>query len=433
MALGPGSIAFTGYNADGSDNLAFVALQQIVAGTVITFTDKEWNGTSFNTGEATWSWTATSDVAAGTVVTMNGLAAGQTATSNLGTIAFSDATQRDIGITNETVYAFVGELGTPEFVAAISNDAFTSANGLLTNTGLVQGQTAISLTSLNADADIAVYAGIHGASSFDALLPMINDPANWIAQNDSLRNENDGTAPDLPFSTEPFVGEPNFQTIRFAAGSLTVSQAEGDSGETLFTFTVERSGGTTGNIDFSGTIELGGTTRADDFAGPLSFSGAIEDGQASGTVTVRVLGDVLYESDENFTATLRSVSNDSVGTVVGEDNVATGTIVNDEVAPVSIAFVGFNADGADSLAFLAVSDIPEGTVIHFTNSEWMGSSFNTNSVVGGAGAWSWTAGADIAAGTVITMDDLNTEIGNQQSGYGHPGLGEPAGAARQFV
>jgi hypothetical protein len=228
MALDSGSIAFVGFNADGTDNLAFVALEPIAAGTVITFTDNEWNGSSFNTGEATWSWTATGDIAAGTVVTMDGLAAGQTAISNLGTIAFSDATQRDIGNANETVYAYVGEASAPGFLAAISNDAFTSANGLLTNTGLVQGQAAISLTGLDADADIGAYDGIRGASSFDALLPMINNPANWIAQDDGASNENDGTPPDVPFSTAVFVGDPNFQTVNFAADSLTVSHFEGD-------------------------------------------------------------------------------------------------------------------------------------------------------------------------------------------------------------
>src|SRR5262249_25023093 len=157
-------------------------------------------------------------------------------------------------------------------------------------------------------------------------------------------------------------------------GSLTISHSEGDSGETVCTFTVERSGGTTGTVNFSGTIAVSGTTRADDFAGPLSFTGTIAEGQASGIATIRLSGDVVFEPDEKFTLTLQSASNDSVGIVVGEDAVATGTIVNHDVAPVSIAFVGYNADGRDNLAFLAVSDIAAGTVIHFTNNEWMGSS-----------------------------------------------------------
>lgn len=52
MALGPGSIAFVGFNADGSDNVAFVALEDLPPGTVIFFQDNEWTGSAFNTGES---------------------------------------------------------------------------------------------------------------------------------------------------------------------------------------------------------------------------------------------------------------------------------------------------------------------------------------------------------------------------------------------
>ncbi len=38
MAFGPGSIAFTGFNADGNDNLAFVALER----------HRGWNGDSLH-------------------------------------------------------------------------------------------------------------------------------------------------------------------------------------------------------------------------------------------------------------------------------------------------------------------------------------------------------------------------------------------------
>lgn len=48
MALVPGSIAFTGFNADGNDGLAFVALAAIPPGTTIFFSDREWTGSGFN-------------------------------------------------------------------------------------------------------------------------------------------------------------------------------------------------------------------------------------------------------------------------------------------------------------------------------------------------------------------------------------------------
>src|SRR5262249_62414073 len=63
MALGPGSIAFVGFNADGNDGFAFIAIDTIPAGTVIQFNDNEWNGQpigaggAFNTGEGSLTWT----------------------------------------------------------------------------------------------------------------------------------------------------------------------------------------------------------------------------------------------------------------------------------------------------------------------------------------------------------------------------------------
>ena len=73
MALGPGSIAFVGFNADGQDNIAFVALEPIAAGTVIYLTDNEWNGRFSTRAKAITSWTATADVAAGTVVSIDNI------------------------------------------------------------------------------------------------------------------------------------------------------------------------------------------------------------------------------------------------------------------------------------------------------------------------------------------------------------------------
>ncbi|MBN8921424.1 MAG: hypothetical protein J0H62_12435 [Rhizobiales bacterium] len=60
--LTAGSIAFTGFNADGNDNLAFVLLEDIAAGTVINFTDNAYVSGKFVLGESAWSWTATDDI-----------------------------------------------------------------------------------------------------------------------------------------------------------------------------------------------------------------------------------------------------------------------------------------------------------------------------------------------------------------------------------
>src|SRR5918994_2716406 len=109
MALGPGSIAFVGLNTDGNDNLAFVALEAIPSGTVIYFQDNEWNGLAigsggaFNTGESSFSWTPTADVAAGTIIALDNIGTG-TLGSNIGTAAFISAANRGLNNSDEVLY-----------------------------------------------------------------------------------------------------------------------------------------------------------------------------------------------------------------------------------------------------------------------------------------------------------------------------------------
>lgn len=131
------------------------------------------------------------------------------------------------------------------------------------------------------------------------------------------------------------------QTIQFNPTSLTI--AEGNSGATLYTFTVTRTGGTTGSVDFSGTIAQG-TTDAADFSGgvvPTTFSGTILAGQASATVTVSINGDNVIESNESFQLTITSATTAAAGVTptIGANATATGNITNDDTPVISIADV----------------------------------------------------------------------------------------------
>lgn len=52
-----GSLMFTSFNAD-EDGFAMVALDSIDPNTKVYFSDNEWSGSSFNTGESYSSWTS---------------------------------------------------------------------------------------------------------------------------------------------------------------------------------------------------------------------------------------------------------------------------------------------------------------------------------------------------------------------------------------
>ncbi|MDP1909227.1 MAG: hypothetical protein Q8K85_13080, partial [Hyphomicrobium sp.] len=289
MALSAGSIAFTGYNGDGNDNLSIVVLTDIAQGTVINFTDSNWNGSSFASGgnaESTMAWTATSAISAGTVVNINNIGSG-TLGASAGTVSFTNSNNTGLSNDSEVVFAFVGTAAAPTFLAAISNVGYSTTDGTLTGTGLVAGQTAVSFTG---GLDIMGYNGARsGQASFASYLASLNTSANWQTQNGSGNQSADGTAPDAPFPTTAFtVAAPATQSISFSPSSVSV--AEGNSGSQILTFTVVRSGGTTGAVSFSGTFAAGSTDAAD-YGGTLpasTFSGSIAAGASSATVTITI-------------------------------------------------------------------------------------------------------------------------------------------------
>ncbi len=70
-----------------------------------------------------------------------------------------------------------------------------------------------------------------------------------------------------------------------------------------------------------------------------------------------------------------------------------------------VMFVGFNADGTDGFAIVTLVDIPDTTVIHFSENEWTGAALNTGE---GNATWTNDTGGTITEGTVLTFTDMST-------------------------
>ena len=281
MPLGPGSSAFTGFNfrATSPTQFNFVALEEIAAGDTITFTDNNWNGSTLTTNESTWTWTATSDIAAGTVITIDqpvpATGAPAVPRSNFGAVVYSGVARPQIG--GDTIYAYVGPASAPTFVSALVMRALGS---VLSNTGLQAGVTAVVPPNDGSFVStLAAYTGpTSGLSTFADFRAVLNDPGNWVGQRNNIANaESDGIGPDLPLSTGSFTIDPNAQTVGFAGDSLSVSVTEGQGGSsTALTFTVVRSGPTTGDLDFSGSLVFASNSGVDvaDFGAPCRPSPA---------------------------------------------------------------------------------------------------------------------------------------------------------------
>lgn len=105
-----------------------------------------------------------------------------------------------------------------------------------------------------------------------------------------------------------------------------VSQAEGNSGTTNFTYPVTRTGDLTGTSSADWAVSVG-TASAADFVGGVLPSGTINFGvgSASQNIVVPVAGDITVESDEAFTVTLSAPTNATIGTATSG-----GTITDDD-------------------------------------------------------------------------------------------------------
>jgi hypothetical protein len=362
MPLAPGSIAFTGNTASFT---SFVVLEAIAAGTEIKFTNSYVS--IGDTSGGTWTWTAGGDIAAGTVVTLdNWLPANVgdpvSATSNHGTVAYQGPEVPSVS--GMWLIAYTGEASSATYLTAIVSTGSSDPSIYLTGTGLTFGVDAVSLAyNPQGTAIIGTYTGpTSGFATFEDYQAALFNAANWAQQAFSAGDPRyDDVGPDLPFPTTPFTSDPAVQTVGFE--TLFVSATEGEEGESqTLTFTISRSGGTAGDLSFSGSLVLGSGVDAADFGGSLpTFSGVIPDGAELVTVTIQVVGDIKYEADETFQIKIDNVSNASSAANVGGAGAATVTIVNDD-APQTVGFAAESQsvtviegnDGTQLLTFTVV-------------------------------------------------------------------------------
>ena len=130
----------------------------------------------------------------------------------------------------------------------------------------------------------------------------------------------------------------------YAIGDVT--QAEGNAGNTAFTFTITRGGDTTAASTVTATSAAGGATPAtgggNDYADLAATVVSFAAGATSATVTVQVVGDTTFEPNETFLVNLTNASSGAI-----TDAQAIGTITNDDATPsISIADVGITEGNA---------------------------------------------------------------------------------------
>ena len=193
QVLAPGDIVIIGFNFDNPDEISFVCLEDIVAGTQLNFTDNGWfNSGSFRTGEGAFTYTFSSDVSAGTVIV-------PTVTS----VAFA--------ADGDQVFVYQGNSSSPSFIFGLNSegdgvwqDDATSSNTSALPAGLTNGETAVALNEI----DNAIYTGTTSGTRSE-LLTAICDKSNWSGHNTTRQTMPTGSftiggtisIPDAPVAT----------------------------------------------------------------------------------------------------------------------------------------------------------------------------------------------------------------------------------------
>lgn len=199
---GAGDLSFIAFNADGDDGFAMVTFIDLQPNTNILFRDEEWGGTAFvGTGEGQAEWnTGTELIPAGTVILFSDISAAAPSVSH------GSLTNTDMGLsaTSEGIFCFLGtDTQTPTtFICAVGNADAATAFGTLDGTGLVAGSTAITYAS---GIDVAEYVGPRTGLDVDGYRQALNLADNYLTQDGSGDQHNDGVQPDVPFDATPFV------------------------------------------------------------------------------------------------------------------------------------------------------------------------------------------------------------------------------------
>ncbi|MCD4745089.1 MAG: lamin tail domain-containing protein, partial [Bacteroidales bacterium] len=160
--LSAGDIAIVGFAMDAPDEFTFVLLIDIESGTEINFTDNGWYASgSFRSTEQTITWTASSNLSAGTVIASNGL----TGLSSSG----------------DQILAYQGDASSPTFIYALNDEGSgvwqsdaTSSNTSALPSGLTNGTTAVAIV----ENDNGYYNGTTTGTKSE-LLASISNNTNW--------------------------------------------------------------------------------------------------------------------------------------------------------------------------------------------------------------------------------------------------------------
>jgi predicted extracellular nuclease len=189
-----------------------------------------------------------------------------------------------------------------------------------------------------------------------------------------------------------------------------VSQAEGNSGTSVFTFTVSLDRAAPfGGVTFDIATQDGSAAAGSDYVSRTLTTQTIPEGQSSYTFDVTVNGDTAIEPDETFLVNVTNVINATVG-----DGQATGTIQNEDSSNASITDVTIveGNSGVTYAVFTVTLDNPPTAPVTFDYATSSGTATAGSDYLAVSGQISFGVGETVKTISVPIVGDSVSE-GNE--------------------
>jgi hypothetical protein len=179
--LAPGDLAIIASQSDSPDQFAVILLTDLLADTVVYFTDNGWNDTgALNSSEGTIMWTVPAGgLPTGTIVIFNG----DTWTVNYGSLTTSGSL--NLSASGDQLLAYQGSSSSPTFIYALSTTPWVTTGTITSNTtylptGLTDGVSALDFST---EYDNQYYNVTPITGTQTQILASIANESNWYFDN----------------------------------------------------------------------------------------------------------------------------------------------------------------------------------------------------------------------------------------------------------
>jgi hypothetical protein len=205
-------------------------------------------------------------------------------------------------------------------LSAEAGSDYTAHSGTL---GFAAGDTLQAVTVQVADDTLA-----EGVEQFQLVLSNPAGSQVKLVDAEAIATLEDGVGREYP--ADNGTPEPDLNVSTVSMKTPTVERSEGDTGTSVFKFTIERTGDLSQPADVGWAVAVSDVdlASADDFVGGDYPSGVVSfsANQSQQIISVEVQGDVAEEVDERFVLNLSTLSE---GTIIGVSS-ATATILDDD-------------------------------------------------------------------------------------------------------